>query len=177
MNKETEERESFESVYSTLFPVLFRVAFHITGSGDVAEELCQEAFIKYFSASAPLPTLNDAKFWLIRVVKNLCYNNEKRKLREKKAYRKLYLTRMVVQEQETGETSVLKDETERLVQKALEALPYKLRMPLVLKEYADMNYRNIAGILGITEGNVKVRIYRARQLLSSFLDKGDLHVS
>lgn len=175
MNSGKERQESFESVYMQLFPVLFRIAIHITGSGDVSEELCQEAFIKYFNRSVPLPTMNDAKFWLIRVVKNLCFNFEKRRQREQKAYRKAYMSPANVPE--SGETSLLKTETERIVQKALLTLPYKLRAPLVMKEYSDMNYRQIAGVLGITEGNVKVRIYRARQLLGNFLDEGELHVS
>ena len=41
--------ESFEQVYEEVFSVLIRIAYHITGNVDVAEELCQEAFLKYIS--------------------------------------------------------------------------------------------------------------------------------
>ena len=175
MGNQSDRVESFKAVYEELFPLLFRIALHITGSHDIAEEMCQEAFIRYFNRSIPLATMNDAKYWLIRVVKNLCFNHEKRKQRERKA-----LDRVKSQPQrpqETGESLALKDETTKAIQKALQELPYKLRAPLVLKEYGRMNYKQIAKVLGITEGNVKVRIFRARQQLEKFLDRGELYVS
>jgi RNA polymerase sigma factor (sigma-70 family) len=57
-----------------------------------------------------------------------------------------------------------------MVQEALNRLPAKMRMVLILREYGDLNYREIAGILGISEGNVKVRAFRARERLAQLLD-------
>jgi RNA polymerase sigma-70 factor (ECF subfamily) len=65
---------------------------------------------------------------------------------------------------------VLQEETRSLVQQALDRLPYKLRSVLVLKEYADLGYREISRILGISEGNVKVRVFRARERLALLLE-------
>ena len=45
-------------------------------------------------------------------------------------------------------------------------------MVLVLKEYAEMNYKEIGRVLGISEGNVKVRVFRARERLSVLLQGG-----
>ena len=56
-------------------------------------------------------------------------------------------------------------------------MPEKLKSVLVLKEYADLNYRQIAGILRISESNVKVRVHRARKMMESLLDREDIHVS
>ena len=47
-----------------------------------------------------------------------------------------------------------------------------MRTVLVLKEYGQLNYKEIGSILGITEGNVKVRVFRARERLLELL-KGD----
>ena len=71
---------------------------------------------------------------------------------------------------ESGETEVLQEETRSLVQQALDRLPYNLRSVLVLKEYADLGYREIARVLGISEGNVKVRVFRARERLALLLE-------
>jgi RNA polymerase sigma-70 factor (ECF subfamily) len=49
-------------------------------------------------------------------------------------------------------------------------LPENLRIVLTLKEYAEMNYREIGRVLGISEGNVKVRVFRARERLALLLD-------
>jgi RNA polymerase sigma-70 factor (ECF subfamily) len=47
---------------------------------------------------------------------------------------------------------------------------------LILKEYAELNYKEIGRALGISEGNVKVRIFRARERLAGLLEGGS-HVS
>ncbi|TFG83642.1 MAG: RNA polymerase subunit sigma-24, partial [Spirochaetales bacterium] len=47
---------------------------------------------------------------------------------------------------------------------------------LVLKEYGGLNYKEIGKVLGITEGNVKVRVFRAREALATLMreDSGDV---
>jgi RNA polymerase sigma factor (sigma-70 family) len=155
-------------VYETLYPTLFRVAYRICGNRNKAEDICQEAFIKYFERAEPLPDLEQTKYWLIRVLRNLALNHEKKRSRESKAYQRL--ARNSRQYSESGEMEVLQEETRSVVQQALDRLPYKLRSVLVLKEYADLGYREISRILGISEGNVKVRVFRARERLAQLLE-------
>jgi len=50
-------------------------------------------------------------------------------------------------------------------------------MVLILKEYAEMNYKEIGKALGISEGNVKVRVFRARERLSVIMQEGEKDVS
>ena len=71
----------------------------------------------------------------------------------------------------------MKEETVTAVQSALNQLPEKLRMVLVLKEYGGLNYRDIGTILGISEGNVKVRVFRAREQLEKIFKEERHHVS
>lgn len=155
-------------VYEALFPILFKVAYRISGNRSKAEDICQEAFIKYFERAEPLPDLEQTKYWLIRVIRNLALNHEKKRSRESKAYQRL--ARGSRQYEESGETEVLQEEARSWVQGALERLPYNLRVVLVLKEYGDLNYREIGRTLGISEGNVKVRVFRARERLAKLLD-------
>jgi RNA polymerase sigma-70 factor, ECF subfamily len=167
--------ESFERVYRTIYPILIRVSYHITGNMAAAEDLCQEAFIRYYQRDAEFPSIDQAKYWLIRVVKNLAFNHEKRKGREKKAHERIL--KEPQRETESGETEVIKKETYDIVKSALHKLPYKLRTVLVLREYGGLNYKEIAGILKITEGNVKVRVFRAREQLSKLIDEEEVYVS
>ncbi len=162
LSKDFDEKR-FNVEYSQLFPVIFRVAYRVTGDTGIAEDLCHEAFIKYYERHEPLPDTNQAKYWLIRVVKNMSLNHEKRKSRERIAVSKL--EKITPQFAESEEKRIMKEETVTAVQEALNRLPDKLRMVLVLKEYGGMNYREIGGMLGISEGNVKVRVFRAREQL------------
>jgi RNA polymerase sigma factor (sigma-70 family) len=166
---------SFDVVYETLFPVIYRVSLRVTGDREVAEDLCHEAFIKLMERSDLIPDLEQSKYWLIRVVKNLSLNHEKRRTREKKAFTKL--TRLAPVVAESSEKQVMKEQTRSTVQTALNGLPYNLRAPLVFREYGDLSYKQIGALLGITESNVKVRIFRARERLGKALAEGDAYVS
>ncbi len=171
--------DSFDSkfieAYETQFSLIFRVAYRITGDIGRAEDVCHETFIKYYERGKALPDMNQAKYWLIRVVKNIALNIEKRKDRERKAFarlRKIAPTKTISEEE-----AFLKKESERAVQQALNLLPYKLRVVLVLKEYEGLSYREIGSIMGISEGNVKVRVYRGREKLEKLFKEREGNVS
>jgi RNA polymerase sigma-70 factor (ECF subfamily) len=157
----------FRQLYDAVFPVIFRVAYRITNSGEAAEDLSQEAFLRLYEKKMVFPNPDEAKYWLIRVVKNAALNYAKRKERERRAYQRAF--REDVRTEETGEGLLLKKETREEILEALEQLPDNVRMVLVLKEYGELNYREIGRILGISEGNVKVRVFRARERLTGLL--------
>jgi len=163
----TMPQTEFRSLYETVFPILFRVAYRIAGSKEAAEDLCQEAFFRLYEKNMVFPNPEEAKYWLIRVVKNAALNYAKRKDRERKAYQRAF--REDTRESETGEQALLKQETQTEIQAALEKLPENLRIVLVLKEYGELNYKEIGRALGISEGNVKVRVFRARERLALLL--------
>ncbi|MCL2066231.1 MAG: RNA polymerase sigma factor [Treponema sp.] len=166
--------DEFRRVYDSAFPILFRVAYRIAGSEEAAEDLCQESFFRMYEKNMVFPNQEEAKYWLIRVVKNAALNYAKRKERERKAYQKAF--REDVRQVETGELHLVKKEVMAEVKEALNKLPENLKMALIFKEYAEMNYKEIGRVLGISEGNVKVRVFRARERLAALL-QGGLNVS
>lgn len=163
-------KTAFRRLFETVFPILFRIGCRITRSEEAAEDLCQEAFFRYHEKGMIFPSPDEAKYWLIRVVKNSALNYAKRKGRERKAYERAF--REEVRTSETGEGLLLKKETMQEVDEALNRLPENLRVVLILREYADLNYKEIGRTLGISEGNVKVRVFRARERLAALLGEG-----
>lgn len=166
--------KDFRKIYDATMPILFRISWRIAGTEDAAEDLCHDALIKMTEKAMQFPSINDAKYWLIRVVKNASLNYAKRKTRERKAYERALREEKRVME--SGETRLLKEDAVRQVQAALEELPENLRSVLQLKEYGEMNYKDIGQTLGITEGNVKVRVFRAREQLSKLIEEEDVYV-
>jgi len=142
----------------------------MTGRQDTAEEIVQDAFIKYYERQDTLPKDDGLKYWMIRVVKNQALNHEKRRLREAKAFQRYFHEPKPAMGPE-GEKSLVRSDTIQEVQEALLKVPYNLRIVLVLKEYTGFNYAEIAKMLNISEGNVKVRVFRARAQLASLLPK------
>jgi len=161
-------------LYDATAPMLIRVAYRIAGSEEAAEDIVHDSFIRLIEKRIPFPSLDDAKFWLIRVVKNASLNYAKRKGREARAYERWW--RGEQGESEAADQQVLRDESESEVRGLLEKLPENLRGVIVLKEYGGMSYKEIGRTLGITEGNVKVRAFRAREALLAMLEEGKKHV-
>jgi len=157
----------FQRLYDSTFQVLLRVAYRITNNWEAAEDICQDSFFRLYERNMVFPNKEEAKYWLIRVVKNAALNYAKRKAKERIVYQRAF--REDHRQAETGEGLLVKKETSEEVKSALEKLPDNLRMVLILKEYADMNYKEIGKVLGISEGNVKVRVFRARERLASLL--------
>jgi RNA polymerase sigma-70 factor (ECF subfamily) len=165
----------FRKFYDVVFPILFRVAYRVTSSVEAAEDLCQEAFFRLHEKKMVFPNQEEAKYWLIRVVKNAALNYAKRKVRERRAYQKAFREEPRVEA--NGEDLLLKKESREEVRLALEKLPDNLRVVLILKEYGELNYKEIGRALGISEGNVKVRVFRARERLAQLLAEDNSHVS
>lgn len=162
----------FKKIYDECMQMLFKVSFRIVNDEEAAEDLAHDSLIKANEKNLVFPSINDAKYWLIRVVKNASINYVKRKDRERKAYEKVLYEDN--RKSENGETDYLKQEAIAKAKEALKKLPKNLQDVLLLREYADLNYKEIGKVLGITEGNVKVRIFRAREQLLKIIGEDNV---
>src|SRR5574344_38925 len=115
----------FKVIYDATMQMLYRISYRIVNDEEAAEDLAHDSLIKANEKMIQFPSINDAKYWLIRVVKNASLNYVKRKTRERKAYEKaLYEDHRVVQ---SGETEYLAAESIKLAKEALDKLPPKLK--------------------------------------------------
>lgn len=166
---------AFKALYDETFTMLWKVARRICNSDEAAEDIVHDSYIKAVERWGIFPTKDDAKYWLIRVVKNNALNWIKRKGREQKVYQR-YLKEMDGAS-ESPEDVTLKGEASTEIRRYLDLLPEKYRMVLVLKEYGLLNYKEIGRVLGIAEGNVKVRVFRAREALAAMMREDGNDVS
>ena len=167
--------KDFKKIYDATMQLLYKISYRVVNDEEAAEDLVHDSLIKMNEKELVFPSLDDAKYWLIRVVKNASLNYAKRKTRERKAYEKVL--REEKRESVSSEVELLKKETQRKAREALNKLPEKLRMILILREYAEMNYKEIGKVLGITEGNVKIRVFRAREQLAKIIGEDDVYMS
>ena len=126
MQRSTSKADRFRTIYDNVYPILIRVTYRIAGTMEVAEEICQEAFIRFYERVDAFPDADQAKYWLIRVAKNLALNAAKRATRERRAYERVSHEPLRVME--SGEQTVLKKESQAAVQEALQHLPENLKM-------------------------------------------------
>lgn len=164
----------FHKIYNANMQLLFKISYRIVNDEEAAEDLVHDSFIKMHEKKLVFPSMDDVKYWLIRVVKNASLNYAKRKTRERRAYEKVL--KEDYRKVDSSEIILLKDDARRRTREALDKLPMNLKMVLVLREYAELNYKEIGRVLGITEGNVKVRVFRAREQLAKLIGEDDVYL-
>ena len=62
----------FRKIYEATMSLLFKVAIRVVNDPEVAEDLVHDSYIKASEKEMVFPSMNDATFWLIRVVKKCC---------------------------------------------------------------------------------------------------------
>lgn len=144
-------------------------------SREVVEDLAQEAFIRVYRSLAKFEF--DASFysWLYRITINLCID-EIRRRKIKKTFSLDFLSEERIEEKEkpsrriqTPSDSLLESEKKDVVSKALQKLRPSHRSVLILREYEDLSYDEIAKTLKISVQAVKSRIFRAREEMRTLL--------
>lgn len=174
MNIKSTDKEDFALVYENNYALIMQVVYHIVFSLDVAEDLTQETFERFYVKNMSFSSEDDAKYWLLRVAKNLALNYARRSKREKDMVEKVKA--MPKEKIADAPNDVIASEESKDVRDAILSLPENLRLALQLKEFSGLDYKAIGRILGISETNVKVRIHRARKKLEQTLGKEDRDV-
>ena len=114
----------FRAIYDECMQMLFKISYRIVNDEEAAEDLVHDSLIKANEKCLVFPSLNDAKYWLIRVVKNASLNYIKRKDRERKAYEKVLYEDH--RKSESGETDLLKQDSMAKAREAMKKLPKNL---------------------------------------------------
>lgn len=176
MEIKSTDRDDFRRIYDENYHLLIQVVMHIVYNIEIAEDLTQEAFERFYVKNMTFPAAEDAKYWLIRVAKNLALNHVRRNKREIEMVEKAKQNPSASIEMRDAAQAAVEAEERRAVRNAIESLPENLRLVIQLKEYSGLDYKAIAKVLGISETNVKVRVYRARKRLEEALSTEDRDV-
>lgn len=155
---------------------IYGLSYRMLGRDEDARDVCQETFLAAFRNLRKFR--GDAKFssWLYRIALNACHT----KLRKQS----VVTEQSIDQEDEDGRRYEIADESaeplpDRLhrdqcaqyVRRALQALPGEMRQVIIMKEYEDLTFAEIAEILEIPVSTVKSRLYTGLQQMRVRLEK------
>jgi len=163
-----------EGFYELIAPYerrVFMTAFDILQVEADAEEVAQEAFLKAFRSLRSFRREAQFSTWLLRIT----VNEARMRLRQRREisfdavfpnneeadYTPIFLTDW----REIPSEAVLREETRRLLSEAIAALPEHYREIITLRDVNGLNNSETAEILGLSLGNAKVRLLRARIML------------
>jgi RNA polymerase sigma-70 factor, ECF subfamily len=147
--------------------------YRLCHNPSTAEELAQEVFLRVYRSRISYEPSAKFTTWLYRIATNLAVNHA----RDTRHERPENTVRLDEPDQETGTTPDLADDSlsaeeqilkrERLaaIRKVVNALPERQRVAVIMHKYQQMDYREIAGVLKLSESATKSLLFRAYETL------------
>ncbi len=161
------DRDAFDALYEKYKNILLRMAYLVSGQIFDAEDIVQETFVKCFLHIGELKKEEGFKPWLFQILYRTAYRQAKKRKRE--IPDEDIAVRTDATDGVTSLDRIIRTENERLVNGAVQSLDFKHRSVVVLYYYNEMTTKEIARILGCTEGTVKSRLFAARKKLKEKL--------
>jgi RNA polymerase sigma factor (sigma-70 family) len=164
-------KQELETVYRDLEAALYNFALRWVFDAALAEEVVHEAFIRIWNQRDAV-AVQTLKGLLFKTVQNLAYNEiRRRKLRETLAI----INWLSPAARPSSEDGMIHDQELVQMRQCLEKLPRDLREVLLLAEFSQMSYAQLAVTLNIAEGTVASRKSRALQMMRQFMTEGKNH--
>lgn len=166
--------EELEACIRTNGKEIYSFCCHLTRNRQEADDLYQDTFLKMVEIGNRLNVDQNPKAYLLSVAVNLWRNR-----RRKTAWRQR-ITGPVLSMEESEleltserppvEEQIISREEQRLVQRAVRHLPDKYRLPVLLFYMEELKISEIGKVLGIPEGTVKSRLFKAKNMLKKELE-------
>lgn len=140
------------------------ISYRFLGDREAAEDLVQETFLRVLRAASRYKPSAEFRTYLYQIVSRLCIDRAREK-------RPIFTDRLPeVVDGSPGPTATLvSKERETEIRRAINGLPPRQRMAVILKYYEELNYADIARSLGTTVKAVERLLGRARTALQSTL--------
>jgi len=166
------DAESFDQLLSHHRGPLMSFFFRMVRDQALAEDLAQDAFLRVYQARKRYQP--EAKFttWLYRIATNLALNA----IRDRKEPSLPSITEAETPDAESAaeklpdgkpstEQALMESDRARAIRQAVESLPENQRAAVILHKYQEVDYRQIAHILEVSESAVKSLLFRAYENL------------
>jgi len=166
------DERDFQQLYEQYGPAVYRICLRFLNHQAEAEDAVQEIFIKVYHSMDQFRGQAKLSTWLYRIAINHCLNQQ----RNQKRRALLNLEFLQAKDTNSAEEQdphhwVEKSETAGLIQQAIQALPERQRMALILCRYENKSYQEIAVMMNCSVSAVESCIHHAKKALSVTLKK------
>jgi RNA polymerase sigma-70 factor (ECF subfamily) len=149
-------RDAFRVFYSRTNRPLWAYLLRISGRRDVADDLLQESYCRFLAAKLPEMDAAESRSYLFRIATNLLHDRWRRR-------------EVPDTVNTTGQSCIDDPETRTDVRRAFEQLKPRERQLLWLAHVEGFDHREIARLMGLKLGSVRVLLFRARRELAGAL--------
>lgn len=171
--KSNGDMAAFEELVEIHQSAVIGTVAKMLGNPAEAEDIAQQVFLRIWKSAGRYEPKAKFTTWMFTITRNLVFNEVRRRKRkpsvsieerEEETHTVVEDTRMP-----TPGDQVLQLELEKAVDDAIQALPEKQRIGVILRRYEEMPYEEIAKVLGISVPAVKSLLFRARTQLKESL--------
>jgi RNA polymerase sigma-70 factor (ECF subfamily) len=172
-------RAEVENLVELHGDTLYAISRQLCGNESDAEDLVQETFLNAFKAWDQFEGRSRPTTWLYTIAKRACIRRNRKRAGEPDSMESLEellpIGAATVPDPSALSNPLeenLRRESEQRLEQALASLPLDFRLPLVLKDIAELSITEIAEILGLPENTIKTRVHRARLKLRKAIVDG-----
>lgn len=152
---------AFAELYTRHSSRIYAYCRYVFGDDEQTKDIFQETFTRFYESAQTERDMSNVAAYLLIIARNACLN-AKRRTRKTVTFDEYQLPHY---DKPPERTEML-----QLIQMAMELLPDEYREAFFLREFEDLSYNDIASILDISAGTVRVRVTRARQKVREILE-------
>lgn len=162
---------------------IYNFVYRFMGSEDITKDICQMTFIRVYKELKRLRNPEAFKQWIYRIAHNLCKDEfKKRKNRKNLSIHPVHDEEMNRIEQQFMDEGTKNPDAlchveiiGSILRDALNQLPVEQRVVVVMKQYHDLKFNEIADILNEPINTIKSRLYYGLRALKKILESSDLN--
>lgn len=168
-----DDSNSIEEALRLIQSTVFSFSVKVCGHREDAEDTMQDVLLKSIPYLKKIESPKALAVWLYKVTRNRCWMSRRRSKFAPERTLSLdellpdsaELESLTLRDPLNAESEVISHQQQERVRKAVLLTPSKYRLILVLHDMEDLDTSEVAKITGLSEGNVRVRLHRARLFL------------
>lgn len=168
---QTGDEFAFVSLYNRYKDAVYAFCVKMLLNKELAQDVMQDTFLRVYENRERLMNTNSFKAWLFTIARNQCLNQLRRNNWQIPLDADMALPSHLTGAKSTPASDLEKSEKIQLVNRFLGELKADYREVIILREYQNMTYEEIAAVTRSTLSAVKSRLFKARKKLGVYLEQ------
>lgn len=164
------DKQAFSVIYNQYKERIFKTACLISGNQADGEDIMQETFVKILLHCGELKNPESFKYWAFKILNRTAWSMRNKQKKEIPT-EEFECQFMQKESKHLPFSSLIKKEKSDTIWQAIQRLPYKQKVVVILYYYDELSVRQIADVMSCNVGTVKSRLYTARKKLEKALSK------
>src|SRR5437764_3696585 len=163
------DERAFEEIMLASERRVALLAWRILGDAEEVKEATQETFLRVFRHLRRFDERQDFFGWLFRIAVNVCRDIEKRR-RRRWIFAPFDRALSIASDHRSADETIAANDDAAMLSRAIDALPPKERLAVILREVEELSTEEVAAILGSSPATVRVQVSKARAKLRVWIE-------